>query len=409
MMSDVIIFAHLGVDQQIKAVLWILIPLMIFSIPFLVGWNILKKNRPHDAGDCFTAIVLLLIYLGISFFLLIVINEDLPPYGVTNEGFMFHAEKTYGIEKFYNLAQKNLQTQQKKDGYASVSEIPEWRYLKDDQSADEQSILFYFRKARHSNLPLSLTIKSPEKEQFSKEYLEAKLSFWNPNMRIRIDKDDWYRYCNLKAWGLFDILLQYLMCLLFALCCIFPLAAAAYKAHNKWLFCGLWLVVLALYIMNFRAWSLNIPALQYERCNVQTALAEISKVENQPTLSKLLQHPTAVLDNDKSKTIIDAPLLCSGKFFTAKFLCWDLGKSTYLYYSPVDLIKLKLLTGNAQIYQPQENFYLVSYPDFTRASNNIWYRFTAIQTIAGSLWLAIFVMALKKRRKEKEMQECAEQ
>ena len=93
MMSDVIIFAHLGVDQQIKAVLWILIPLMIFSIPFLVGWNILKKNRPHDAGDCFTAIVLLLIYLGISFFLLIVINEDLPPYGVTNEGFMFHAEK----------------------------------------------------------------------------------------------------------------------------------------------------------------------------------------------------------------------------------------------------------------------------------------------------------------------------
>ena len=81
---------------------------------------------------------------------------------------MFHAEKTYGIEKFYNLAQKNLQTQQKKDGYASVSEIPEWRYLRDNQSADEQSILFYFRKDRHSNLPLSLTIKSPKKEQFSK-------------------------------------------------------------------------------------------------------------------------------------------------------------------------------------------------------------------------------------------------
>ena len=95
-MVDFIIFAHLGVDQQIKAVLWILIPLMIFSIPLLVGWNILKKNRPHDAVDCFTAIVLLLIYLGISAFLLIRGNEDLPPYGVTNEGFMFYAEKTYG-------------------------------------------------------------------------------------------------------------------------------------------------------------------------------------------------------------------------------------------------------------------------------------------------------------------------
>jgi hypothetical protein len=228
-------------------------------------------------------------------------------------------------------------------------------------------------------------------------------------MRIRIDKDDWYRYCDLKAWGLFDILLQYLMCLLFALCCIFPLAAAAYKAHNKWLFCGLWLVVLALYIMNFRAWSLNIPALQYERCNAQTALAEISKGENQATLSALLAHDTALLENDKSKTIIDAPMLCSGKFFTANFLCWDLGKSNYLYYSPTDLVEARLLTKYAKIHRPRENFYLVSYPDFTRRSNNIWWQFVIIQTIAGALWLAMFVMALKKRRKEKEMQEETEE
>jgi hypothetical protein len=73
------------------------------------------------------------------------------------------------------------------------------------------------------------------------------------------------------------------------------------------------------------------------------------------------------------------------------------------------LIKLKLLTGNAQIYQPQENFYLVSYPDFTRASNNIWYRFAAIQTIAGLLWLGMFVMALKKRRQDKNPQEKTEE
>ena len=120
----------------------IIVYLVIFGIPFLIGWNIIKKKRPRDVGDLVAAIVLLLIYLGISSFGVVMINEDLPPYAVTNEGFMFHAEKTYGIEKFYNLAQKNLQTQQKKDGYASVSEIPEWRYLRDDQSADEQSILF---------------------------------------------------------------------------------------------------------------------------------------------------------------------------------------------------------------------------------------------------------------------------
>ena len=186
---------------------------------------------------------------------------------------------------------------------------------------------------------------------------------------------------------------------------LFPLAAMACKVQRRWLFGIMWGVVLALYLMNFFNWSKQTPALQYERCDVQTALAEIRKAENQSTLSALLAHDTALLENDKSKTIIDAPLLCSGKFFTAKFLCWDLGKSNYLYYSPVDLIKLKLLTGNAQIYQPQEHFYLVSYPDFTRRSNNIWWQFVIIQTLAGSLWVAMFIFALKKRRQDKNPQE----
>ena len=161
--------------------------------------------------------------------------------------------------------------------------------------------------------------------------------------------------------------------------------------------------------MNIYTWSQQIPALQYERCDVQTALAEISKAENQPTLSALLAHDTALLENDKSKTIIDAPMLCSGKFFTAKFLCWDLGKSNYLYYSPTDLVETKLLTNYAKIHRPKENFYLVSYPDFTSASNKIWWQFVIIQTLAGSLWASMFIFAVKKRRKEKEMQECAEQ
>ena len=161
--------------------------------------------------------------------------------------------------------------------------------------------------------------------------------------------------------------------------------------------------------MNIHTWSQQIPALQYERCDVQTALAEISKVENQPTLSALLAHDTALLENDRSKTIIDVPMLCSGKFFTANFLCWDLGKSNYLYYSPTDLVEALLLTKYAKIHRPRENFYWVSYPDFTSASTKIWWQFVIIQTLAGSLWVAMFVMAVKKRRKEKEMQECAEQ
>ena len=388
----------------------IIVYLVLFGTPFLIGWNIIKKKKPRDVGDLVAAIVLLLFYFPISSFLMVSINEDLPPYAVTNEGFMFHAEKTYGIEKFYNLAQKNLQAYQKKSGY--VNEHPQWRYWGCHQFTDEPSILFYFYRFRDDRLPLSVEIKLPEKEYFSnvQERNEAKsegLSFWNENMRTGINEDHWNR--NLKmSLGAAKESFAALLYLFRSICWIFPLAATAYKAHSKWIFYGLWMIVFALYIMNIHTLSQQTPALQYERCNVQTALAEISKAENQPTLSALLAHDTALLENDKSKTIIDAPMLCSGKFFTAKFLCWDLGKSNYLYYSPVDLVEAQLLTNYAKIHRPKENFYLVSYPEFTRRSNNIWWQFVIIQTIAGSLWLAMFVMALKKRREEKETQEHAE-
>ena len=389
----------------------IIVYLVIFGIPFLIGWNIINKKRPHDAGDLVAAIILLLFYFPTSSFLMVTTNEDLPPYAVTNEGFMFHAEKTYGIEKFYNLAQKNLQAYQKKAGY--VNELPQWRYFGYYQFTDEQSMLFYFSRMRDDRLPLSVEIKLPKKEHFSnvQERNEAKsegLSFWNENMRTGINEDHWDRHFKQYLGTIGDLFaaLLYLFC---SICWIFPLAAAAYKAHSKWLFYSLWVVVLALYIMNIHTWSQQIAALQYERCNPQTALAEISKAENQTTLSKLLQHPTAVLENDKSKTIIDAPMLCGGKFFTAKFLCWDLGKSNYLYYSPTDLIEAQLLTNYAKIHHPKENFYLVSYPDFTRRSNNIWWQFVIVQTIAGSLWVAMFIMALKKRRQDKNPQEKTEE
>ena len=391
----------------------IIVYLVLFGTPFLIGWNIIKKKRPRNVGDLVAAIVLLLIYLGISSFLMVAINEDLPPYAVTNEGFMFHAEKTYGIEKFYNLAQKNLQAYQKKDGYVSVSERLQWRYFGYYQFTDEQSILFYFYRFRDDRLPLSLEVKLPEKEHFSnvQERNDAKsegVSFWNENMRTGIDAVHWsinFKRFPFESGDLFAALLS-LFC---SICWIFPLAATAYKAHSKWLFYGLWVVVPALYIMNIHTWSQQTPALQYERCNPQTALAEICKTENQPTLSALLAHDTALLENDKSKTIIDAPMLCSGKFFTTNFLCWDLGKSNYLYYSLNDLVEAQLLTKYAKIHRPKENFYLVSYPDFTRRSNNIWWQFVIIQTIAGSLWLAMFVMALKKRRQDKNPQEKTEE
>ena len=216
-----------------------LIAIAIFCTPFLIGWNIIRKKRLRDVGDLVAAIVLLLFYFPISSFLMVTTNEDLPPYAVTNEGFMFHAEKTYGLKNFYDYAQKNLQAYQKKAGY--VNNPTQWRYLGIHQFTDEQSILFYFYRFRDDRLPLSLEIKLPEKDYFSnvQEHNEAKsegLSFWNENMRTGIDAARWS--VNFKRVpGEIDLFtaLVWLFC---AICWICPCAATAYKAHSKWLFYG---------------------------------------------------------------------------------------------------------------------------------------------------------------------------
>ena len=40
----------------------IIVYLVIFGTPFLIGWNIIKKKRPRDVGNLVAAIVLLLFY-----------------------------------------------------------------------------------------------------------------------------------------------------------------------------------------------------------------------------------------------------------------------------------------------------------------------------------------------------------
>ena len=374
----------------------IIVYLAIFGIPFLAGWWILRRKKSCHFFIFAGAVFLSFIYFSSASVLQMMHNDDMPDYIHINEAFMFTAEKNFGLKKLYDGCQAQL---------ADGKTLP-FKYCRVWQDEDSAKLGFFI--TRGNDGALTIDLKAPDKNfqqsAWDDVFERYCLSVWNENCRVVSDKYTWERRFDstlpfYKRFFGFTILL---MC---SLTWLFPLAAVACKVQRRWLFGIMWGAVLALYLMNFFSWSHQTPSLQYERCNPQTALAEISKGENQSTLSALLAHDTALLENDKSKTIIDAPMLCSGKFFTANFLCWDLGKSTYLYYSPVDLIKLELLTGNAQIYQPQENFYLVSYPDFTRASNNIWYRFTAIQTIAGSLWLAMFVMALKKRRQNKNPQE----
>ena len=382
----------------------IIVHIVFLSIPFLVGWNILKKNRPHDMGDCSVAFVLLIPYLGFSGFIMMIDNNDMPDYAFTNEAFIFHAEKNYGLNNLYDLCQKNIQEINKeKSDYRIIRQLP-LKYC--SGVANKESAVLDFRMTRGNNGTLKVEIKAPDKK-FARPAFENDSDFfigiWNNNSRFDINNNVWKQ----KTQSSFDMI-EFQLYLFCSLCWIFPLAAVAYKAHGKGLFYTLWCIVFALYIMNLLNLSQQTPTLQYEKHNPQTAVAEVVKPENIPALQKLLQHPTAVLENDKTKTIIDAPLLCSGEFFNAKFLCWDLGKFTHLYYSPTDLVKAKQITGNAKIRQPQENFFLVSYPDFAHASNKIWWQFVIIQTLAGTLWLGMFIMALKLRCEEKEIQERAE-
>ena len=379
----------------------IIVYLAIFGIPFLAGWWILRRKKSCHFFIFTGAVFLSFIYFSGASALQMIHNDDMPDYIHINEAFMFTAEKNFGLKKLYDGCQEQL---------ADGKKLP-FKYCRVWQRLEEEITQLGFFITRGNAGALTINQKAPDKN-FQQSALDDVferycLSVWNKNCRVVSDKYIWERRFDstlpfYKSFFRFTILL---MC---SLTWLFPLAAVACKVQRRWLFGIMWGAVLALYLMNFFNWSKQTPSLQYERCDAQTALAEISKAENQPTLSALLAHDTALLENDKSKTIIDAPMLCSGKFFTANFLCWDLGKSNYLYYSPTDLIEAQLLTNYAKIHRPRENFYLVSYPDFTRRSNNIWWQFVIIQTIAGSLWLAMFIFALKNRREEKETQEHAE-
>ena len=362
---------------------------VICSIPLMIGRNIMRDKRPGRlAGDIVAALFMLVLYGCGASYIKVEGNNALPAYAMINEAFMFHAERNGGIENFHNAMQNVIK---QPDKHYSI--LPHWKYMRYHDISAENALLT-FSKNRGNKFPLSVEIKRPDAENFSNliEQNDAKagnLSCWNNNMRIGIDADHWDRHTRL-----YFSLGEFLLSLACSACWLFPLAAAAYKAKNKWAFAALHLAVLTLFGVYIYCHLETIPEWNPERCKVSTALAILTKPENQPKLQKLLQHPIALKEN----ALIAAPMLCSGNFFNTRFLCWNLGNANFLYYSPTDLRESKLITSNAQVTRPAENFYLVSYPSFIKVCRNQIIQFIVIQTIAALLWLGMFIMALKHRR-----------
>ena len=385
----------------------LVITVTVFSIPYIVGRNILRNKKPgKTAGDMASAVILLVVYWsGISVVRFMESHHNHAQYKLVNEAFMFYAEKNFGIEKLYHQSQKSLRERQDKERRRTV-EMPDSRFMFRAYPDDETVRFFFWNQRDAPRVPLSLEIKKdggggsdhPDEHAASRH---GYASFWHENMRIDIEQHAWERYFN-PTGPLREIMLFFLLWVC-STCWLFPLAATACTLRSKWAFHALWSAVLVFYAMEFRQCAGNLPAWQYFRCTPQKAVAELTKTENQEALRKLLQKPTSIVENASGETVIEAPLLCSGDFFKTKFLCWDLGKSNYLYYSQTDLRQTELVTANADISLPAKDFYLVRYPKLADACSRAWLRFAAIQAMAGLLWLGMFVAALKKRRKAGEI------
>ena len=384
--------------ELVSFLLVILVLIIIWGIPFLLGGWILLRKKPCGFLLFFIALFLSFFYFSGTSVLRMIHNDDMPGSIHINEAFMFDVEKNFGLKNWYDWCQKRIaESNQGEDISGRLPSVPfKYHFIVPDQ--DSMRILFFI--TRGNDGALSAEVKVPEQTfQRFNGYDEERFykSIWNRDFCVAIDRNTW-------GWRIDDSLpfykktVAFFMVLMFSLTWIFPLAAVACKMRRRWFFVVMWCVVGVLFLMNLFNWSQQTPALQFERCDPRDAIAVLAQSANQAALTKLLSHPTALLIDDKSKTIIDAPLLCSGDFFSARFLCWDLGKENYLYYSPTDLLKSQLFAGNAQIHQPGDNFYLVSYPKFVRVSNNKWWEFAAVQTLAGLLWLVMFALGLKKRR-----------
>lgn len=111
--------------------------------------------------------------------------------------------------------------------------------------------------------------------------------------------------------------------------------------------------------------------------------------ENIEKLDSLSALPTRILEANNPETLIGHQLLCGGNdFFVDNFLCWRLGKFSYLYYFPQEIKKPSILSSQAQITHIDSHFFFVEYPNYITANNLracIYYLYMCLLLIASGI------------------------
>ena len=376
---------------------WLSIAYVIFVmlVPFWIPYQLIVSGKKKcGVSAVMIALALFAIYGYIFHILSILRNDDLPPEYFANEAFMFHVERTVGLNDFYTGTQK---------AFRDIAAQP-WKYFRTDGA------LVWFAKNRETPMfPLALEVKAPG-GNFDRSCVDENkecftCSRWNENMRVEIDKSRLNRFIPDTTDGVWSIWFKgkfwgnYLFYVFASMFWIFPVATLAYMVRRKWLFFPLWGCVFALYGFTIHYFDRQVPALQRELCAPDRAVAVLNAPENRARLQALWREKTRVVENDPRRTIVNASVLCGGDFFPVRFLCWDLGNCRYLYYSPADLLHAGIVTDNARLVKMAADFYLASYPEVAAEINRVRLTFVFAQAVAGALWLLLFISALRRLRR----------
>ena len=89
-------------SELVSLLLVILIYFIVWGIPFLAGWWILRRKKNCHFFIFAGAALLSFVYFCGAAALRMMHNDDMPDYIHINEAFMFTAEKHFGLQKLYD-------------------------------------------------------------------------------------------------------------------------------------------------------------------------------------------------------------------------------------------------------------------------------------------------------------------
>jgi|GEM_PF-3463680 len=376
--------------------------LSLLGLPFFAGIMMLRSKNPFGV-QYILATVFGGVFCGMMLQLFGWEMVRFPPRYCINEAFMFHLERNGGLKAFYDWSQARMNNRAGVKKQFPAFADGQFFCLYDDYKGNMwlRFTRWDFHEPPH---PLNLVCKlTGEKFTCPINPGHYTISSWNGDMRVAIEKGNRSNRTETEAETETDapgIRLPLGVLLGFAIgtAWLFPLATMACRSRSARRFYGLWLTVFALCALSVCYVVKNWPELQRVYCAPETAVAALNAPKSASALRELMRRPTMIVEADPARTVINAPVLCGGDFFTVRFLCWDLGYLNYLYYCPENLAATKFFTDDAEVTVAAPCWWLVRYSGRAAGWNR---RCFSLAGILGGcpLWLIMFVLSWRKRRR----------